>query len=565
MTQGKKKAVGYTRVSTARQAQKGESLLTQETSIKQYAKSNGFELLEIYSDEGISGGTVKDRPRLKQLLASLDSIDCLIVPRLSRLGRNSRELLNNVHDVEKAGLEIVFIDDNIDLSTPQGRLLITILASVAQLEREITAETSVENKIARCKRDIPATGKIPWGRVYDKETNQWLVDEEKKALFQQITNEYVRGGSLREICKDIPERFQMSYSNYLKVIDRAAGDIWEVQFKKEENPIKINVPPLLTPEIIRKVEHMRRFNATSNRHDVKRKYLLTGFLRCGVCGKSLVGQTQSHSKYKYKYYQHTHNPGETCKAIKSIAGDSLEQAILSAIWENTFDEEGFNEALEERLPDKGDRIKLENRIDKITAALELTDKQLSKLADAVLEETLTKQTIKAKETELLKEKAVLNSSLEKDKSRLSRMADPVAIEKEAKEIRQVLLDQFGSIEHFMGMDFEEKRRLLHVIFNGEDEEGNKRGVYITKIGNHKYEYFVFATLFEGLRVMYKKDFDYYNPDDPDMPEYHFANKHKHSKHNVRLETYPKKSETANQSVFNSTVDINIRRRKKKFR
>ena len=105
--------------------------------------------------------------------------------------------------------------------------------------------------------------------------------------------------------------------------------------------------------------------------------------------------------------------------------------------------------------------------------------------------------------------------------------------------------------------------MLHVIFDGEDEEGNKRGVYITKIGNNKYEYFVFATMFEGPRVMYKNDFDYYNPDDPDMPEYHFANKRKHSKRNVRLKTYPRKSETASQSVFNSTVDINVRRRKKK--
>lgn len=561
----KKKAVGYTRVSTPRQARKGESLLTQESAIKKYAELNGYELVEIFSDEGISGGTVAGRPALKRLLANLGGIDCLIVYRLSRLGRNSRELLNNVNDLQKAGLETVFTEDNIDLSTPQGRALLTILSSVAQLEREIIAETSIENKIARCRRNIPATGRVPWGRFYDNEMEQWFVDEEKKALFERITEEYIAGGSLREICKQIPKRFQIGYSNYLKVLERAAGDTWEVKFKKED-PIKISVPPLLEEDKIQKAMQMRRFNATSNRHDVKRKYLLSGFIRCGVCGKALVGQTQNYSKYKYKYYQHTWNPGETCKAVRSISGNALEQAVLAAIWENVIDEKGFNQALSEKLPNKKDRERLEENITKTEVDIKGVEEKLSKLVDAVLEGILTNETIKAKETELLKEKALLNSIWTNAKNKLSRMADPKLIEEEAWQMRLGLQDYFGSVQRFREMDFDEIRQLLHNIFDGDDEDGNKRGVYIKKIGNRKYEYFMLASVFEGLRVMYRGNYDYYDEKDPDMPEYQVHNElteSESSSDQIRKRPVSGKTDDG-ASGIEKLVEINGIKRKRKF-
>ncbi len=515
-----KKAVGYTRVSTPRQAKKGESLLTQETAIKKYAEIQGYDVVEIYSDEGISGGTVAGRPALKRLLANLEGIDCLIVSRLSRMGRNSRELLNNVNDLQEAGLEIVFTEDNIDLSTPHGRALLIILSSIAQLEREITAETSVENKIARCKKNIPATGKIPWGRIYDKKTGEWSVDEEKKELFGKITDEYISGGSLREICKRIPQRFEMSYTNYLKVIERAAGDTWKVEFKREDHPVDIKVPPLLALGKIKKALQMKEFNTKWNRHDVKRKYLLSGFLRCSVCNLVLLGQTQKyhHSKNTYRYYRHNRSVGENCRAIASLPGHLIEQAVLKAIWDNVIDEQGFEQALSESLPDKNDRAELEDKITKINSKLKVVDDKLSRLVDAVLEGTLTKETTKAKETELYKEKGLLSSALSDYQNKLSRMADPAILEEEARQTRLILLDHFGSTQHFKNMSFDQKRQLLHAMFDGEDEEGNKRGIYITRLGKRKYEYFILATAFQGLRVMFKRDLDYYNENDPEMPE-----------------------------------------------
>lgn len=564
-----KTAVGYTRVSTQRQAKKGESLLTQETAIKKFAELKGYELVEIYSDEGISGGTVEGRPALTRLLASLDGIKCLIVYRLSRLGRNSRELLNNVNDLQKAGLEIVFTEDNIDLSTPHGRALLGILSSVVQLEREIIAETTVENKIARCKRNIPATGKIPWGRLYDKEKDEWSVDEEKKELFEQITDEYISGGSLQQICALIPSRYELGYSNYLTILDRSAGETWKVKFQKEENPIEISIPSLLSAEKIEKAQRMREFNRTWNRRDAKNNYLLTGFLRCSVCGKSLIGQTQKYTKSNntFVYYRHPQKPGEHCKFFSSISGERIEQAVLKAIWENVIDEHGFEAALTEHLPDENDRLEIENKIIKTQSAIKSVDQQLSMLADAVLEGTLTRETIKAKETELLKEKALFSSTLTDKQTRLSRMADPAVLEKEARKIRLSLLDYFGSEQHFTEMDFDDKRRLLHTIFHGEDEEGNKRGIYVTKLGNRKYQYFILATAFEGLRVIFKRDLDYYNEDDPEMPEYQIQERLKAQiglKRRIKAGA-ARNNIDAGESSTEQFVEITGIRRKRKYR
>ena len=563
----KKKAVGYTRVSTPRQAKKGESLLTQETAIKRYADGMGYDLLEIYSDEGISGGTVEGRPALKRLLANLDGIECLIVYRLSRLGRNSRELLNNVNDLQEAGLEIVFTEDNIDLSTSLGRAMLTILSSIAQLEREIIAETTVENKIARCKRNIPATGKIPWGRIYDKKTGEWSVDEEKKELFEKITDEYINGGSLQQICMQLPRRFQLSYFNYMTILDRSAADTWRVNFKKEQNPIEFTIPRLLSDEKIEKAKIRRKHNTTWNRKDAKNTYLLTGFLRCGVCGKALTGQTQnkSYATNPYKYYRHQEKPADKCGAFASINGTPIEQAVLEAIWDNVIDEKGFNQALPDSLPDKKDRIRLEDQITKLNSKLSLVDTQLSKLVDAVLDGTLTKETTRAKEAELLKEKAFLNSKLINHQNRLSRMADPAMLEKEARQIRTSLLDHFGSIQHFKKMDFDEKRLLLHAMFDGEDEHGSKRGIYITKLGNRKYQCFMLATAFQGVRVIFKRNLDYYNENDPEMPEYSIREKLKSRvQPEVQSNVRPVKAIRPKGAGVKGFVDVNGVRRKRKF-
>ncbi len=102
----KKRAVGYVRVFSKQQASSGESLTTQRKAIKDFVKSQGWKLGKVYADEGISGGSVKERKDLQQLLedAQNKKFDVLVIHRLSRFGRNARDLLNNYEQLKEAGV-----------------------------------------------------------------------------------------------------------------------------------------------------------------------------------------------------------------------------------------------------------------------------------------------------------------------------------------------------------------------------------------------------------------------------------------------------------------------------
>jgi len=139
--QGPLRAVGYVQVPTADQAEEGTSLRVQADALHAYAKTQGWELLTIYTDAGLSGATL-DRPELQRLLDDLAPLGVhrAIVTKLDRLARSTRNLLELYDTLERPGVGIVAIRDSVDTTTPVGRLMRTVLAAVAELERETIAE-----------------------------------------------------------------------------------------------------------------------------------------------------------------------------------------------------------------------------------------------------------------------------------------------------------------------------------------------------------------------------------------------------------------------------------------
>ncbi len=121
MAEPKIRAAGYVRVSSKEQTD-NESLSTQRQSIKDFAKAKGWKLTDIYADEGISGGSVKERHALLQCLddGQDGKFDVLVIYRLSRFGRNARELLNNYDELKKVGVQLWSISEGIDFSSRYG-------------------------------------------------------------------------------------------------------------------------------------------------------------------------------------------------------------------------------------------------------------------------------------------------------------------------------------------------------------------------------------------------------------------------------------------------------------
>jgi len=128
------RAAIYTRVSTDRQAEEGFSLDEQQRRGLAHIDRLGWQHAGTYREEGVSGAE-RHRPQLDRLLGSLDDVDAVIVPSLDRLGRSTRNLLELYDLFEDRGVALVSLRDNVDTSTPMGRMMRTVLSAVAEFER----------------------------------------------------------------------------------------------------------------------------------------------------------------------------------------------------------------------------------------------------------------------------------------------------------------------------------------------------------------------------------------------------------------------------------------------
>ncbi len=139
------RAIGYVRVSTRDQADKGHSLDAQRAKIEAYATLHDLDLSEVIVDDGHSAKSL-DRPGMARLLDTIRrrQTDCVVIAKLDRITRSVRDLGELVELFQRSGVEFASVNDNIDTSTASGRLVLNVMASVSQWEREAIGERTSE-------------------------------------------------------------------------------------------------------------------------------------------------------------------------------------------------------------------------------------------------------------------------------------------------------------------------------------------------------------------------------------------------------------------------------------
>lgn len=171
-------ARGYVRVSTEEQAVNGVSIDAQKEILQAYAVVKGYTDFKIYTDEGFSGKNL-NRPDVQRLLEECRSgkVEAVIVWRLDRLSRSLRDTLETIEDIfMPAGVSLISVTENIDTSTPAGRLMLNILASFAQNEREAIAERVRMAKNSMAKDCKHLGGYVPFGYKVNQQ-GYYEIDE----------------------------------------------------------------------------------------------------------------------------------------------------------------------------------------------------------------------------------------------------------------------------------------------------------------------------------------------------------------------------------------------------
>jgi site-specific DNA recombinase len=298
----------YTRKSTEEGLeQEFNSLHAQRESAEAYIKSQkqaGWVCLpQEYDDGGFTGGNL-DRPALKRLLADVDKglIDCLVVYKVDRLSRSLLDFARIMEVFEKRQVAFVSVTQMFNTATSMGRLVLNVLLSFAQFEREIISERT-RDKIAAARRKGKWVGGKPLlGYDVDPRGSKLVVNEEEAVRVRAIFELYLRHQGLIPVVQELEkrdwltkhwqtrkghfrggQRFTKSSLHHLLTNPVYLG---KVKYKKEVHPGEHQA--IIPSDIWQQVQDMLRQKSPDTTARTESQALLKGILRCKPCGFAMT-------------------------------------------------------------------------------------------------------------------------------------------------------------------------------------------------------------------------------------------------------------------------------------
>ena len=198
------KAVGYIRVSTDKQVDHGVSLDAQRTKLEAYAALYDIDLVAVIVDAGVSAKTLQ-RPGLQQALGMLKKgeADALLVAKLDRLTRSVKDLGTLLDAYFAEAFTLLSVADSIDTRTAAGRLVLNVLMSVAQWERETIRERTTEAMHHLKTQGRKTGGDMPYGFTLAADGTTLTADNDEQALLDAIRNARQRGLSQRGVVAEL--------------------------------------------------------------------------------------------------------------------------------------------------------------------------------------------------------------------------------------------------------------------------------------------------------------------------------------------------------------------------
>ena len=197
------KAAVYLRVSTEEQSMEGYSLDAQRSILLDYCLSEGWEVFDIYTDDGYSGRSIK-RPEYTRMFNELEKWDVLLVLKIDRIHRNIRNFMNMMDDLNKKDKKFASAMDSLDTTNALGRFVVNVIQMIAQLESEQIGERTyfgMEEKarsMVNTEKESRTMGfNAPYGYGLDK--GVLISVPEELAVVRSIFKEYLDGSTMDSI------------------------------------------------------------------------------------------------------------------------------------------------------------------------------------------------------------------------------------------------------------------------------------------------------------------------------------------------------------------------------
>jgi site-specific DNA recombinase len=192
------RAIGYARVRTEEQSQQGVSISNQVQKIQAYCIAKDWELVAVIRDEGCSGKDL-NRPGMQEIIKGCRkrAFDVVVTMKLDRLTRSVKDLGYLVEDVfNKHGVAFSSLQDNFDTSTANGRMVMNILATLAQWERDIISERT-RDAMQFMKRSLMLVGAVPFG--FDLSGKELTPNPDEMETIQKLITMKGEGASYQRI------------------------------------------------------------------------------------------------------------------------------------------------------------------------------------------------------------------------------------------------------------------------------------------------------------------------------------------------------------------------------
>ncbi|MHB1462521.1 MAG: recombinase family protein [Armatimonadota bacterium] len=345
----------YTRKSTEEGLdQEFNTLDAQREAAEAYIDSQRMEgwaaLPQHYDDGGYSGGNI-DRPALSRLLDDVENhrVDCVMVYKVDRLSRSLLDFARIIEVFDRNNVAFVSVTQLFNTSNSMGRLVLNVLLSFAQFEREIIGER-IRDKIAAAKRKGKFTGGTPvFGYDVDDYKTRLIVNSGEAKIVRDIYKRFMEIQSTIQIAAELNAKGITTKAWTTKDGSHRAGREWDKGhiYRMLHNPVylgkikhKDQVYPgeheaIISEEMWERVHAAIKDNAR-DKAQIKRKSapaLLRGIIRCGHCEKAMTPVSTGTENKRYRYYHciKAQKSGSSHCPVRSVPAGDIEEAVITQL------------------------------------------------------------------------------------------------------------------------------------------------------------------------------------------------------------------------------------------